>query len=309
MGHDIDIISVLIVNGKAQVLCVEDTAYMSYNWSTYCKACPDHFPEKCECDESKFVTLWHVDDFIGRSGKYVFDHSQKALHFMMNRGIYPSSPDSANSNWGWGMYKVNGVDQEMPRRMHAAVFAYHVRRFAMLGMNHKDCYFRGDRDLYSITDDDGREYYLEDSEESEESDDDKDYGVSYGKNSISNTSFASGTTTEEETSKTTNAPQPFSYADITRGFSKTDHTKVSTKPSVTNSHCNTNTPQVNTNIPAFANNTSIVTYFRHPSKGNFRVHNFKTAIEVYGVCVSKDDPRAEAWYELAMKMHDAPGKK
>lgn len=51
-----------------------------------------------------------------------------------------------------------------------------------------------------------------------------------------------------------------------------------------------------------------VTYFRHPFKGNFRVDNFKTAMEVYGLVSAQGSPMADSWYELAMQMPDAPGK-
>lgn len=49
-----------------------------------------------------------------------------------------------------------------------------------------------------------------------------------------------------------------------------------------------------------------VTYFRHPFKGNFRVDNFKSAMEVYGITSAQNDPRAESWYTLAFEMFDAP---
>lgn len=51
-----------------------------------------------------------------------------------------------------------------------------------------------------------------------------------------------------------------------------------------------------------------ITYFRHPFKGNFRVNSFKTAMEVYGIVSAQDSSMADAWYDLAMQMPDAPGK-
>lgn len=52
--------------------------------------------------------------------------------------------------------------------------------------------------------------------------------------------------------------------------------------------------------------SSIVTYFRHPVKGNMKVHNFATASEVYAIMQAKGDPRAPQWLELAKQMHDSP---
>lgn len=51
---------------------------------------------------------------------------------------------------------------------------------------------------------------------------------------------------------------------------------------------------------------SIVTYFRHPIKGNMKVHNYETAIEVYCIMVQRNDPRAQSWFGLAKQMHDVP---
>jgi hypothetical protein len=51
-----------------------------------------------------------------------------------------------------------------------------------------------------------------------------------------------------------------------------------------------------------------VTYMRHPIKGNFRIDNFDTAMEAYGLALAAQDPRAPQWYQLAMMMPDAPGK-
>jgi hypothetical protein len=50
----------------------------------------------------------------------------------------------------------------------------------------------------------------------------------------------------------------------------------------------------------------IVTYFRHPFKGNFRVDSFKTAMEIYGLLAAQNDSGADRWYELAFQMHDSP---
>ena len=52
-----------------------------------------------------------------------------------------------------------------------------------------------------------------------------------------------------------------------------------------------------------------ITYYRHPFKGNFRVDSFLTAMEIYGLISATDGPDAKLWFDLAMKMHDAPGKK
>lgn len=49
-----------------------------------------------------------------------------------------------------------------------------------------------------------------------------------------------------------------------------------------------------------------VTYFRDSIKGNMRIDNFEKAMYVHGVMRAKNDARAEAWYELALQMPDAP---
>lgn len=49
-----------------------------------------------------------------------------------------------------------------------------------------------------------------------------------------------------------------------------------------------------------------VTWVRHPYKGNFMVHDFKTAMEIFGLFSALNDPRAQEWYNLAFKMPDAP---
>lgn len=53
---------------------------------------------------------------------------------------------------------------------------------------------------------------------------------------------------------------------------------------------------------------SIVTYFRHPIKGNMRIDNFDTAIEVFGYLSAISSPMAYLWKDLAFQMHDAPSK-
>lgn len=243
MGHDIEIISVYINGSRGRNLGTVETTGMSYNWSCYFSVCPAHFPEKCECSRTKYVDLWHVGDIFGRSGAYVAKKCSEALAFMAKYGVYPSIPNTRNSNWGWGLVTINGQEEDMPPRQHAGVFAYHVRRFFMLADGHRRDYFvSGDDEVYGITDDEGNFISFEEGSSSEEGEDEKEQ--------------------------------------------KHDHT--------TGSHTA----------------GSPITYFRHPSKGNnFMVHNFKTAMEVYGILVSRDDERADLWYNLAMEMHDAPGKK
>lgn len=257
MGHDIKIFSVIIVDGRARVIGVVDTAYMSYNWSRYENVCEKHFLEgngQCDCNDLYFKKLWHVDKIFGRSGAYTAKTCNEALTFLRKCGIHPSVPDPNNSNWGWGLKTYeDGRDGDMPPREHASVFAYHLHRFYKLGLSHPREYFRGDHEIYKITDDNGNTVWIDDEEEDEE---------------------------EEE--------EEHARPDTSNRWS------ISPKPIE----------------PVVDNSTqSPVTYFRHPSKGNFRVHSFKTAIEVYGICMSTGDDRAEAWYDLAMMMHDAPGKK
>ena len=54
--------------------------------------------------------------------------------------------------------------------------------------------------------------------------------------------------------------------------------------------------------------TGPVTYDQHPFKGNFRVNSFKTAMGIYGLTSTKDDPRSQLWFNLAMQMPDTPRK-
>lgn len=49
-----------------------------------------------------------------------------------------------------------------------------------------------------------------------------------------------------------------------------------------------------------------VTYYIHPTKGKFKVCNFKTAIEIFGITSAIGDTRADSWYTLAFSMPDAP---
>ncbi len=53
-------------------------------------------------------------------------------------------------------------------------------------------------------------------------------------------------------------------------------------------------------------NTSIVTYFRHPIKGQMTVNTFHLAMEVYGITCALNPAKAEAWLNLAYQMPDAP---
>jgi len=46
-------------------------------------------------------------------------------------------------------------------------------------------------------------------------------------------------------------------------------------------------------------------FFTHPFKGRIIVKDFKTAMEVYGICASRNSPHADAWFEFAMRMPDA----
>lgn len=50
----------------------------------------------------------------------------------------------------------------------------------------------------------------------------------------------------------------------------------------------------------------LVTYFRHPFKGNMCIKTFKDAMEVYGLCKATNSPMADGWYNLAFMMSDAP---
>jgi hypothetical protein len=47
-------------------------------------------------------------------------------------------------------------------------------------------------------------------------------------------------------------------------------------------------------------------YFNHPQKGMIKVNTFKIAMEIYGLMLYTNDVKAEQWYDLAMKMPDAP---
>ncbi len=53
-----------------------------------------------------------------------------------------------------------------------------------------------------------------------------------------------------------------------------------------------------------------VTYYRHPTKGQFKVDTFLKAMEVYGIemAMGTDKTRQQAWVDVAYKMHDAPCK-
>lgn len=52
-----------------------------------------------------------------------------------------------------------------------------------------------------------------------------------------------------------------------------------------------------------------VSYFSHPYKQNFRVTGFKSAVEVFGILSGQNDPEADNWYNMALKMLDAPGNR
>jgi len=58
-------------------------------------------------------------------------------------------------------------------------------------------------------------------------------------------------------------------------------------------------------VPVVAK-ANIVTYYRHPIKGNFCVDNFAKAAEVYAICLLNGDERAEGWLNIAKMMPDAP---
>jgi hypothetical protein len=49
-----------------------------------------------------------------------------------------------------------------------------------------------------------------------------------------------------------------------------------------------------------------VSYYRHPLKGNIKVHNFATACEVYTLAVMNNDIQADHWLSIAKMMSDAP---
>lgn len=86
---------------------------------------------------------------------------------------------------------------------------------------------------------------------------------------------------------------------------------------VANVTCVANVSTSNTNHITYTSSTSVTsnadkniyTYFQHPAKGLFRVDSFRTAMEVFGVCLAQGLPDADAnkWYNFALLMHDAPG--
>jgi hypothetical protein len=52
--------------------------------------------------------------------------------------------------------------------------------------------------------------------------------------------------------------------------------------------------------------SGLVTYFRHPVKGQMKVHNFARASEVYTIMSINRDPRAQLWLNIAQQMPDTP---
>ena len=49
-----------------------------------------------------------------------------------------------------------------------------------------------------------------------------------------------------------------------------------------------------------------VTYYRHPIKGNMRIDNYASAMEIHLLSLNKKDPRAMMWFNLALQMPDCP---
>jgi hypothetical protein len=56
------------------------------------------------------------------------------------------------------------------------------------------------------------------------------------------------------------------------------------------------------------NEKRIVTFYRHPLKGTFRIDSFESAMEIFGLLKALNSPSAQQWYDLALQMHDAPSK-
>lgn len=50
----------------------------------------------------------------------------------------------------------------------------------------------------------------------------------------------------------------------------------------------------------------VVTYFKHPFKGDMAIRTFKDAMEVYGLVKAQNGRFADGWYDLAFTMPDAP---
>jgi hypothetical protein len=44
-----------------------------------------------------------------------------------------------------------------------------------------------------------------------------------------------------------------------------------------------------------------IAYFRHPTKGNFRVDTQKKCLEVFGILSAQGDSRAQAWFDIYSK--------
>lgn len=106
----------------------------------------------------------------------------------------------------------------------------------------------------------------------------------------------------------TSIPQCVSYSDSSDSSdsSSDDSSNENTKRPYYLSHCDESGEDLNesTNLPS-----SQVAYFRHPTKGNFRVDSFKRAMEVYGILSGHNDSTSESWYTLAFQMPDAPSAK
>ena len=51
-----------------------------------------------------------------------------------------------------------------------------------------------------------------------------------------------------------------------------------------------------------------VTYYRHPMKGNMRIDNYDSAMNIHLLLLRKKDPRAMMWYDLALQMPDCPAE-
>lgn len=47
-------------------------------------------------------------------------------------------------------------------------------------------------------------------------------------------------------------------------------------------------------------------FYKHPTKGTFKIHDFASASEIYTIASIKGDPKASSWLELAKNMPDAP---
>jgi hypothetical protein len=62
-------------------------------------------------------------------------------------------------------------------------------------------------------------------------------------------------------------------------------------------------------VPHAEKSGNLVTYFRHPIKGQMKVSTFDDAMEIFGLMRAKGDSRAILWKDLAFKMHDSPIKK